>query len=329
MNETTYQDPKTGIVINYFYQESITGTVMNYSYLAVSLVGTLSNILAFIVFSRKKFENTVFATYFRALLVIDTIGLLYLTIGKFLHFEFNINLRDLNIVLCRITMPIAYSIPSISAYLTAIISFDRWLSIAKPSVLPIRKKIKFQIHVCMIIILVNFIYNGQLFFSYLSFNPLHDPKFKVCLIPNENLLSTMDFLNATILPFTLMILFTFLTVNAVFVSRNKIRQAARNEFHARNPLPSSFDLSRKKDIKFAITSIMLNIIFLLLNGPFTLTYFVFNNFLRRFGQLEFVKFMLLLSYLNHAGVFFINLAVNTQFKEELLNLYLETKQRMA
>ena len=62
---------------------------------------------------------------------------------------------------------------------------------------------------------------------------------------------------------------------------------------------------------------------------FTLTYFVFNNFLRRFGQLEFVKFMLLLSYLNHTGVFFINLAVNTQFKEELLNLYLETKQRMT
>ena len=150
------------------YQEAITGLVINYLYLAVSLVGTLSNILAFIVFSRKKFENTVFATYFRALLVIDTIGLLYLTIGKFLHFEFNINLRDLNIVLCRITMPIAYSIPSISAYLTAIISFDRWLSIAKPSVLPIRKKKKFQLHVCMIIILVNFIYNGQLFFSYLD-----------------------------------------------------------------------------------------------------------------------------------------------------------------
>jgi hypothetical protein len=298
----------------------------NYSYLVVSFVGTLANILAFIVFSRKKFENTVFATYFRALLIIDTIGLLYLAIGKFLYFEFNINLRNLNAVLCKITMPCAYSIPSISAYLTVIISFDRWLTIAKPTVLLIRKKRKFQIHVCIIIIFVNLIYNGQLFFSYLDINPIDNEILIQCLIPNEKLLSTMDLINNTILPFILMILFTSLTINAVFVSRRKIRHAAMN---ASSSLPSSFDLSRKRDIKFAITAILLNIIFLLLNGPFTSSYFIFNNFLNRYGQIDFVRAILLLSYMNHASVFFINLAVNTQFKEELFSLYLETKQRLA
>ena len=315
-----------------YYSISFTiTTLISYLYLVLAFIGTMANILAFIVFSRKKFANTVFETYVRTLLIIDTIGLIYLAVGKFLYFEYLINLRDLNIVLCKLTMLIAYSIPPISAYLTVMISFDRWLSIAKPHVLIIRRKRKFQLNVCWIIILVNILYNGQLLFSYLDINPTNDFTFDyyanmiVCLIPNESLLSKMDLINSTILPFFLMILFSSLTINAVFVSRSKIRHAVMNATNGQQP--TTFDISRQRDIKFAITSILLNIIFLLLNGPFSLSFFIFNNYLGRFGQVYFVKVILLLSYLNHGCVFFINFAVNTQFNEELLSLFLELKQK--
>ena len=59
---------------------------LNYCYPVIVVVGTIGNILAYIIFSRKRFENTIFATYFRFLLIIDTIGLVYLALGKFLYF---------------------------------------------------------------------------------------------------------------------------------------------------------------------------------------------------------------------------------------------------
>ena len=94
------------------------------------------------IFKKKISKQGVFNIF----LVIDIIGLLYLTLGKFLNFEFNINLRNLHIVLCKLTMPMAYSIPPISAYITVMISFDRWLTIAKPTVLVIRIKKIFRFY---------------------------------------------------------------------------------------------------------------------------------------------------------------------------------------
>jgi hypothetical protein len=302
--------------------------VINYLYLMIVIVGTVANVLAFVVFSRKAFKNTIFSTYFRALLVVDTIGLLFLTLGKFLSFEFGINLRDLHLILCKITMPLAYSIPAISAYITVVISFDRWLTIAKPTVLLIRKKRKFQLIVCITIIMTTFLYNGQLFFSYIDFDPAKKNDWEECTIINQNLLSTMDFINSTLLPFTLMLLFTLLTINAVLVSRNRIRNNIINNRVAtvNNQILSSAEISRKRDIRFVITSISLNIIFLILNAPHSSFYFVMINILNQFtSQRINLSFTLLLSYLNHAIVFFINYAVNTQFKEELSKLYLEIK----
>jgi hypothetical protein len=87
-----------------------------------------------------------------------------------------------------------------------------------------------------------------------------------------------------------------------------------------------YDISRKRDIKFAITSILLNIFFLLLNAPQTIIYFISKYVIKKslFTDL-YVHFFVSIPYLNHASVFFINLFVNTQFREELLNWFNEKK----
>ena len=306
--------------------------VFNLIYLTIILVGTVSNTIAFVIFSRKKFENTLFSTYFRVLLLVDTFGLLYLTSAKFLLFEFNINLRDLNIFLCRITMPMAYSIPQISAHLTVLISLDRWLSIAKPTEFLFRKKKKFQLNVCAIIILVNFIYNGQLFFSYLGYNSDYNKNFVICLIYDENLLSIMDLINSTLLPFILMFAFSLLTINAVFFSRRRIRNSILNTRMAsiNRDLETQYDLMRKRDIRLAINSILLNFIFLLFNGPQSIFFFVSRYVIKKriFSDYH-IQSALMLSYLNHASVFFINLMVNTKFRNELFDWFHEKKNVLS
>ena len=317
-----------GMNITYNLDKAIQIKVFQIIYITIILVGTVANMISFIIFSRKKFKNTLFSTYFRVLLLVDTFGLLYLTLSKYLHLGFDINLRDLNTFLCKITMPIAYSVPTISAHLTVVISFDRWLSIAKPTALLIRKKRKFQLNLCVIIILVNFVYNGQLFYSYMGYSIENNKKWKVCLIYNENLLSIMDLINSTILPFILMFLFTFLTINKVFISRNRIRSAVLNPRIAaiNGDIMCHYDLSRKRDIRIAINSILLNLVFLFLNAPQSIFFFMSKYILNNSTYSTiYVQSTLILSYLNHASVFFINLIVNTHFREELLNWFNEKK----
>jgi hypothetical protein len=304
--------------------EEIIIRVINYLYLIIVIVGTPANLLAFVVFSRKKFQNTVFSTYFRILLVVDTIGLVYLTLGKFLAFEFGINLRNLHDILCKITMPLAYSIPPISAYITVMISFDRWLTIAKPTVLLIKRNKYFQILICIAIIILNFLYNGQLFFSNFYKDPLDNTSSPRCLIIDVSTLSTMDLINTTVVPFSLMITFTLLTIKAVFHASKIIRQST---LHPRtignNKNTRNKDSLKKKDIKFAITSILLSILFLLFTGPFTLYSFLYDYVLDPINGYTWIGTisLLFLTYCNHAVVFFINISLNKQFREELYALF--------
>jgi hypothetical protein len=279
--------------------------VVNYCYLVIVVIGTITNIVAFIIFSRKRFENTIFSTYFRFLLVVDTIGLVYLALGKFLYFQFKIQLRDFNESLCRITLLLAYSVPPVSAYTLVAISIDRFLTIAKPTFLIIRKRFSFQIYVCIGIVVANFIYNGQLFFSYLAIDDYYPNSTKqICVIPYQETLQMMDLINSTIIPFLLMIISTILTIKSVFDSRKKIS----NQSNPNNP-------GRFRDIKFSITSIAFNIIFLILNFPFVISTQI-DTIMTDIESEFLVAFILLLTYLNHGTVFFINYSVNTMFIEE-------------
>jgi hypothetical protein len=124
-------------------------------------------------------------------------------------------------------------------------------------------------------------------------------------------------------------LFTSMTITTVFVSRSRIRNAILNPRMTaiNSDLITQNDISRKRDIRFAITSILLNLIFLILNAPQSV-FFLINKFNTKYKfSYLLVKSILLLSYSNHAGVFFINLAVNTQFQEELHQFWNEIKRK--
>ncbi len=84
-----------------------------YIYPLVSLIGLVGNIVAFQVFSRKKFANTVFATYFRFLTITDTISLL-LPLNKFLELNMNIRVQEISMISCKLKTYLTYVIPTIS-----------------------------------------------------------------------------------------------------------------------------------------------------------------------------------------------------------------------
>jgi hypothetical protein len=120
----------------------------------------------------------------------------------------------------------------------------------------------------------------------------------------------MDLINSTIIPFVVMIIFTSLTIKSVFDSRKKISESTiSNQMNLNNP-------GRKRDIKFSITSITFNIIFLILNFPFVLSSLIPNTKMTEKQSDTLLAFFLLLTYVNHGTVFFINYSTNSMFIEE-------------
>jgi hypothetical protein len=99
-----------------------------YTFPVITLYGLIANALAFVIFSRKKFHQTSFSTYYRCLIINDTFSLL-LPINKFLESNLSINFFYISDLTCKLRVYYAYFMPPMSAWITVLIGVDRMLSI--------------------------------------------------------------------------------------------------------------------------------------------------------------------------------------------------------
>jgi hypothetical protein len=282
-----------------------------YVYPMISFVGFVTNILSFIVFSRKKFKKTIFSIYFRFLIIFDTLALL-VPINKFLELNLAIVISHSSNLLCKTRMYYEFVITPISSWILVFISLDRFLGIAYPFNFKMHKKSKFQIIVCFGILFFHLAY----FAPNLSYNLTHkkhitnDTNETMLIIScnNPNVpLNTMVFFQSDLIPFVLMVVLTSITLLKLFESRKRLQN----------------NLSRHKDVKFAIISVTLNVIFLILTGPHYIFNLLYENYLDTISFdlfISIVSIKFLLFYSNFASVFFINLAVNALFKNEFYKL---------
>lgn len=293
--------------------------ILIYFYPVIFVMGTIGGILSFIIFSRKRFQNTIFSTYYRLLNIVDILALLSV-LFVFIQDKAKLDhLQNFNLF-CKMLPAIYYITPSISAWSVVIISFDRFLSVTMPTKFKFRKKFSYQMIVCFCVILANFLYYVKLIFSEIKIDKLqlfnisidYEPE---CVygISNE-ILIWMDFIGSAILPFFFMILFTILTLWSIHKSRNKVNSISHNT-------QVSINIIKQKDYKFSITSISLSIIFLMFNGPYA-----FFNILGEYLIMSsetynlVIRVLLIFHYMNMASVFYINVIFNSIFKEELLKL---------
>jgi hypothetical protein len=285
-----------------------------YSYFLISSIGLVVNIIGFIVFSGKNFQNTVFSVYFRFMLIIDTLGLL-IPINRVFEYNLSINFRYLSNFSCKLRMMYTNVVHPISGWILVVISIDRFLSICYPMRFSIRKNKWFQILVINVVLILNLIFYS-LFLTYdldikrkiiNSTNNQTKQSYSISCESNmEQLILFMDLFEASLIPFSLMILFSSLSIRKIFITRKSTYQKK----------------ARQKDIRFAIVSIGLDITFLILTLPhylfFLVTRFskITNPFL--FDFFNSIKFFLY--YLNFISVFFTNFLVNSMFRNNLLTL---------
>ena len=117
----------------------------------------------------------------------------------------------------------------------------------------------------------------------------------------------MDLVKLIILPFSLMIIFSILLILSIFKSRSRIN--INDSIRERKRL--------FKDIKFSISLISMNLLFILLNLPIEILSFLAKDYLT-FGYL-YVAFGYIY-YLASAINFYLIFLTNSLFRKEFLLL---------
>jgi hypothetical protein len=230
----------------------------NINPMSLAVFGTVSNLLVIAVFSRPKFKNNIYTYLFRILAVNDLINCWKLPLD-ISHFT-GVDLVHSNKLNCQIIMYFLNFTSNFNSWLIVFISVHRYFTMFQHKVKLFTKK-RF-ITLCLAIL---FIYN----LIFISFYTLHldlvyynlstNGNVIFCMIADEDEFFIWNYtaiISSTIIPFILMIICSILIITRIMVSRSKLR--------ANNPTANEAK-KRTRDIKFSITIISLNVIFLVFN----------------------------------------------------------------
>ena len=155
--------------------DAVQHNLITYGYPLVIFLGIAINLMAFIVFSRKKLQNTFYKTYFRAAAIFDSLMLCLLPLYSFLQIQFAIDMTE-NSVGCIIFSFLQLFAPAVSAWLVVIISLDRMLSISFPTQILWKNKISMQCIILGVLILSQLaLYSPVLFYTKLIETVFVDP----------------------------------------------------------------------------------------------------------------------------------------------------------
>lgn len=240
-----------------------------------SSIGIVTNLAAFLIFSRKKLTKYSSINLYRINCISDLMASSIITLIMVLNKILNLVMT--NRFVCKFVSTIVFW-PANSIWIIVYISFDRMILILFPKRFPALKKRKTQYIICGSI----FAYIVVLYFplswqqDYMLFtqyeiigNITFNYSFMSCTVETLEIfliVTTIDMINSSILPFVLMFTCSIITVIYLFRARNNTHNNSRNNAH--NSVQAKKEWERlKKDIHFTITSIALNLAALLFTLP--------------------------------------------------------------
>lgn len=268
-------------------------------------LGWLGNITGIIVLSKKNLDHLGPIIMFKTLLITDTIYLINVLVVYLDSIGFKI--ITLSDVSCKLYAHMGLSIGCFSPLILAYISFYRFILIKYPSKSLILKKNKTQ-----------FIYITSVFIScFVYYSPIdiyagiqEYNNSTMCLSFNSEkskiIMFILDSAFRTVFIFVLMLIFSLLLIYCIISSR---RRVFSNYTSSENRL-------FKKDLRLSISSIFLNLLYISLTVPVTLTTFVFTQSSHRITMLSYYVY-----YSNYSLTAYTLFASNFLFRRKLISLF--------
>lgn len=307
---------------------------LQYWYLSIGIVGLASNILMFIVFNGRVLRKNSVSIYFRAIAISDiAMNLIFL---KYFHsYASKSKFENASVFMCKTTVYVISALSPIPAWFLVTASFNRFITIVFPMKFALLKKAQFAwIQITFIAIFNMAIYSFLLVYA----NLFKDSSNTSSNVTNQNttawnetlaycdvdkdstrLFLILDFFNTTVAPFTILLASTVATLIGVQLVHKRAQKYMGSSSKSNN------HRHQARDRKFAVTMIILNIIFLVFKIPnflvFIGNFFNLLNYLNE-DQLVKIKYVyeILLS-LFYTIDFPLQLVTNSLVKNQLVMIF--------
>ena len=231
-------------------------------------------------------------------------------IFKYMPFAFNFDPIIISNIGCQIYDFFNYALDALSPWCLVYISIEKFISIAYPGKRLIFKKKNNQIIFFIILCLFNFIYHLNIPFSVDIEIIDNKSNYSICFFnsyENQLITSNMDLINYILIPFFLMILFSLLLIGSIFKTRSRVDINNSDREHKR----------LRQDIKVALSLLLMNFIFILLNLPLEISLLLPSSYYN-------FDIYVLLSYIfniSSAINFYLILLTNSLFRQEFYSLF--------
>lgn len=285
---------------------------LNFSSMIILIIGFVGNIFVFKIYSSPAFTKYTLSTYFCALSIFDSLNLIGLVFNIMFQM-FDTDLSQSIDLFCKFQNYWEYIYGPICAWLMAAISLDRYLNIAYPRRFRLLFNRRFQLTFILALTAFN-----VLIYSYIPWNSGIETKnssnnetIRSCVIHYDaTLLRWFDFTNNPVIPFTFMIGLSMTMIIAIYKSRSRAG-SVHNRMGSNNS-------QKRRDRKFAITTLLLNFIYLVLILPAIIYTDLWLPNLDA-DIFNFVLYVILQPYfLNYSIGFYTQLAVNSLFRKQFL-----------
>ena len=272
----------------------------------VVIMGSIGNIILFIVFSRKAFRKNPVSIYCRALAIFDMF-IIYsgvLDVYTILYDTFIYNYSN---TVCVLVSYIYLSFGTIPGWILVAFSVDRALNLKR-----VTNVIKRPVCYYMIIIGI-VLFNLLLYIEVpilLTLNPIeiNGVRLYVCDVSSlafGKVLNAVYIVEGSCLPFLIMFISSIFTIKKLKDSRRHVEM-----------IGSVAEKRKSRDRKFAITSITFNVLFIVLKMPFVVSLAIGYNLVSYY----FYQIAVSLFYFNYSISFFVHFFLNSLFRRELLRL---------
>jgi hypothetical protein len=275
---------------------------------AVVLIGVIGNILSFIVFSRRKFQNNSINVYCRALAIVDLFCIIQFIYDITTNY-FNYDLYIATNSACKFFFFVIFCISPTSGWILVAFSIDKMAIVHQMrgfSSFLAKKKIQLSI-VAFIFFFHCLLFMAVPIFIQLSYEPSGNGTFRpVCdlnYLQHKQILLNLYVVESSFIPFAIMTVTTVVTLRSMRNARKNLNQNR------------SFENSRKQlEFKYAISSIAFNMLFICLKTPLSFYYIVtIEDF---FVNIIFLFSSLVAFFLNYSSRFFMHLCFNSAFRKE-------------
>jgi hypothetical protein len=273
----------------------------------IIILGQFGNLFGLIVISRKKLKKIGPQITYIAMFIFDWISFI-LIFQPYLFYSFNKDITLFSFLACKLYWYFTYAFATISPMLNVYISIERFISLAYPTRKYILLKDKFQLAYIIALTLFNL---GVYMPIGIYFDLVDESNQTVCNFVDHFWLVTygyLDLINRVIIPSLLMIIFSLLIIRTIFKSRNRVS----NNGHVNRTF--------KKDVRFALLSILLNIFYILFSLPVSILYLFSNYWLN-----PLYIFFSFLYYIAYSANFYLIFSVNSLLRQEFYSLFISSK----